>query len=115
VQQAVRRVRATGSIADVSESADAVSVGQTMLLDAAYERSGLPAILSSVFVKAETARIVSIAYAIIADDSRMYGAGSRMESHECPCHKQPMSSPRISETFTTITSSLIESFMFKWA
>jgi hypothetical protein len=105
----------TGSIADGSESADAVSIGQTMLLDAAYERSGLHSILSSVFAKAEIARIVSIVYAIIAGDSRMYSAGNWMESHECPCHKQPMSSPRISETFATITPSLIESFMLKWA
>jgi transposase len=97
------------------EDADAVSVGQSMLLDAAYMRSGLSAALSDVFSKAETARIVSVAYTIVAQDSGMYGAESWMESHECPCHKQPLSSPRISEMFAAITPSLMESFLLRWA
>jgi transposase len=97
------------------ENADAVSIGQTMLLNTAYVRSGLPDALSDVFSEVEISRIVSIAYAIVAYDSRMYGAGSWMESHECPCHKQPLSSPRISEVFAAITPSLMESFLFRWA
>jgi transposase len=97
------------------EEAEAVLIGQSMLLDAACKRSGLTTALDDVFGKAATARIVSIAYAIVAGDSRMYGAGSWMESHACPCHDAPLSSPRISETFAAIRSSLIESFMAKWA
>jgi transposase len=98
-----------------NQNADAVSVGQTMLLDAAYTSSGLSSVLSDVFGRTETARIASIAYVIVAQDSRMYGAESWMESHECPCHRQPLTSPRISETFAAITPSLMESFMLRWA
>jgi len=90
-------------------------VGQTMLLDAACARSGLTQALTDVFGRAAADRIVSIAYAIVAGGSRLYCAGDWMESHECPCHGAPMASPRISEAFASITPSLVESFLSRWA
>jgi hypothetical protein len=97
------------------EEVESVSVGQSMLLDAACGRSGLSGMLTDVFGHTAAERIISIAYAIVAGGSRLYCAGSWMESHECPCHNAPLSSPRISEAFAAITPSLIESFLSRWA
>jgi transposase len=96
------------------EEVDSVSIGQSMLLDYALLKSGLSVTLPSIFGDDLSSRIISIAYAIVAGDSRMYCAGDWMAAHECPCHNSPLASPRISETFAGITPSMQESFIAKW-
>jgi transposase len=107
--------RAAGAVADGAAFVSSVVIGSTLVLDEAAKRSGVSAVLSEVFEDDFVDRVISIAYAIVCDSGKMYHAAAWMEGHMCPCHDNPLTSSDISRMLSSITPSVVETFLRVWA
>jgi transposase len=103
------KAAATGEI-----SVKSVVIGQSLVLDKAAKRCGITKTLRAVFEKTAVERLISLAYAVVADSGKMYHAASWMESHACPCLSNPLDAGTVTRFLESITKSDVETFLRAW-
>jgi len=92
-----------------------VSIGPTLLLEKITKQLGLQRSLLKGFDPESTKKLISFAWYLASSSSqRAYMAEGWMESHLCPCHDQPLTSPRISDLMHSISRDMILSFFKSW-
>jgi transposase len=106
---------ALNAAAEGDTSVTSISLGQSMVLDDAASRAGITRILSQVFEDSIAAKLVSLAYAVVADSGKMYHAAAWMESHACPRQDRPLDPAAITRFLESITKSDVETFLRVWA
>ena len=92
-----------------------LSVGPSILLEAVTKRLGLKRSLLKGFDAETTSQLLTLAWFFASSPAqRAYLAEGWMESHRCPHHEYPLTSPRITELLQTITRDQILSFFTSW-
>jgi transposase len=105
---------AARAAADGEVSVKSVIIGQGLVLDEAAGRCGITRALGAVFGDTVVEKLLSLAYAVVADSGKMYHAACWMESHACPCHSKPLDSSAITRFLESITKSDAETFLRVW-
>jgi hypothetical protein len=95
----------------VSES---VITGQSKVLDKATNDLGLYLILRKVLGTDIADMLISLAWATVALDGKMYHGSIWIEQNQCPAHDKCPSSQAISRYLAGITEGDIESFLSAW-
>lgn len=91
------------------------SIGPGLLLETVTTSLGLRRSLLKGFDEITVDQLLSLAWFLAASsEQRAYLAEGWMESHVCPLHDQPLTSPRISELLQTLTRDQILSFFSSW-
>jgi transposase len=92
-----------------------ISIGPSLLLEAITKKLGLRRSLLKGFDTHTTDMLLSLSWFFASSSSRRaYLAEGWMESHRCPNHEHPLSSPRITELLQTIHRDQILSFFKSW-
>jgi len=95
--------------------AESVLTGQSLVLGAATDATGLGRVLRRCF-KARTADVLlSLAWAVAAGAGQMYLAGVWVEQNECPAHAGPPTSQDISRALSQVSQSEVDTFLAAWA
>ena len=92
-----------------------LSVGPSILLEAVTKRLGMKRSLLKGFDAETTSQLLALAWFFASSPAqRAYLAEGWMESHRCPHHEGPLTSPRITELLQSISRDQILSFFRSW-
>ncbi len=92
-----------------------LSIGPSLLLEAVTKKLGLRRSLLKGFDAETASHLISLAWFFASSPAqRAYLAEGWMESHRCPDHKSPLTSPRITELLQSITRDQILTFFKSW-
>jgi len=102
--------------ADESVSISSTTIiGPALLLDSITISLGLRRSLLKGFTPEMVDQLLSLTWFLASSqDQRAYLAEGWMESHQCPLHHHPLTSPRISELLQSISRDQILSFFSSW-
>jgi transposase len=102
-------------VAESPQISSTVSIGPSLLLGQVTKELGLQRSLLKGFDPETTKKLISFAWYLASSPSgRAYMAEGWMESHRCPTHHHPLTSPRISELMHSISRDQILSFFKSW-
>jgi len=92
-----------------------LSVGPSILLDAVTKRLGMKRSLLKGFDAETTSQLLALAWFFASSPAqRAYLAEGWMESHRCPHHQSPLTSPRITQLLQSISRDQILTFFKSW-
>jgi transposase len=94
--------------------AESVTTGQSLVLKKATDGTGLDRVLYRCFDSDVADVLLSLAWAVVALDAKMYHAGAWIEQSQCAAHLTPPSSQDISRLLTSLGQSDIDSFLVSW-
>jgi len=103
------------TVTESPQISSTVSIGPSLLLEHITKQLGLQRSLLKGFDLETTKKLIAFVWYLASSPSqRAYMAEGWMESHQCPCHDQPLTSPRISELMHSISRDQILSFFKSW-
>ena len=95
--------------------AESVLTGQSLVLKAATDATGLERVLRRCFGTRRADLLISLAWAVASGKGQMYLASLWCEQNECAAHASPPSSPDISRLLSQVSQSEVDTFLGAWA
>ena len=94
--------------------AESLIIGQSLVLKAATEATGLERVLRRCFEARTADVLLSLAWAVTAGIGQMYLASIWAEQNKCAASKAPPSSQDISRALAKISQSEVDTFLSAW-
>ena len=94
--------------------AESVLIGQSLVLKAATDSTGLERVLRRCFEARTADVLLSLAWAVTAGVGQMYLASLWTEQNECAAFKDPPSSQDISRVLARVSQSEVDTFLAAW-